>query len=544
MRIKYYDLKHEQSTDRLPTLIGREEELMRITRTIARNFNHHLLVVGEQGLGKTTLLRGWVKQVLLTVQFPNFEFIEFGPQSFYQLQQTQNFTNFETAIGSLPQAVIICDNFGELWRNNENLWQQLHRLLSSIIESRIHRLILSCTPSDLMGIYGDEAFLSNFEVLTLKAQPYEKVKAIAYNTLKKLHPESDVPADIIERTLEFCKRFPTLAPTPQKLILLLDEVVVLANISKSPLTQNHLARVVAEKLNIPEEHLTQSETEKLKILPKLLDAKIIGQKNALKIISQNVTRAKLGLKNHNRPLTTFLALGPSGVGKTETAKTVAELIFGSVKHFVRMDMSEFGEAHTVQRILGAPPGYIGFESGGGLTEPIKREPFSLVLLDEIEKAHPKIFDVFLQVLDDGRLTDGRGETVDFTQTIIMATSNSATEAIITGYKQGKNIWSREFYELSILPELTKLFRLEFLNRFDSVLIFKPLDPEDLLRIAELEIRKVQERVTSLGLRFAFDPKVLIEKIQNFADPRFGARPVKRFIEETCETLVTEKLLKD
>jgi ATP-dependent Clp protease ATP-binding subunit ClpB len=178
-----------------------------------------------------------------------------------------------------------------------------------------------------------------------------------------------------------------------------------------------------------------------------------------------------------------------------------------------------------------------------LTNPIKEEPYSLVLLDEIEKAHPKIFDIFLQILDDGRVTSGQGETIDFTQTIIMATSNLAVDQIVSGFEQGTDIFNEQFIRQDIMPALTKHFRTEFINRFDAIIIFKPLTKSDLLDIALLEIEKIEQRVAKHKIKFNIDSKVLSQKIDTIADPRFGARPVKRFIEETCETLITKTLLK-
>ncbi len=253
-------------------------------------------------------------------------------------------------------------------------------------------------------------------------------------------------------------------------------------------------------------------------------------------------RANLGVRSTSRPLASFLALGPSGVGKTETAKLLARHLFGKPENFLRIDMSEFGEAHTVQRLIGAPPGYAGFDSGGQLTNHLKQSPYSLLLLDEIEKAHPKIFDIFLQVLDDGRITSGQGQVFDATQTVVMATSNIGVESIVTGIGQGRDIHDPDFLKTEVMPQLAKQFRLEFLNRFDAILLYNPLTAENLMEIALLEISAIQERTKKHGITFRIDPALLQRKITGLADPRFGARPVKRFVEEMCETLITQKLI--
>ena len=205
-------------------------------------------------------------------------------------------------------------------------------------------------------------------------------------------------------------------------------------------------------------------------------------------------------------------------------------------------MSEFKQDHTVQRLIGAPPGYIGYEEGGALTNALRQEPHSLVLLDEIEKAHPKVFDVFLQVLDDGRLTSGQNETVDARNAIIMATSNAAVAEILEAHAKGENIEDESFIRERAIPILVKTFRPEFINRFDSILLFKPLSIPSLVQVAQLEIKKIEKRLTKYMVRFEVEPRVLEDRIRRMADPRFGARPVKRFIEETCETLLVESLL--
>ena len=230
------------------------------------------------------------------------------------------------------------------------------------------------------------------------------------------------------------ERFPALGHLPAAGIAILDESLALAQVKNSQnISEEDILRVVSDKTGVPLQQLKISDKELLNNLETELNTKIIGQRQALTQITSAIKRARLGLKNPNRPLGSFLCLGPSGVGKTETAKLVAEKVFGKKESFVRIDMSEFAEAHTVARLIGSPAGYVGFDAGGGLTNAIKQQPFSLVLLDEIEKAHSKIFDVFLQILDDGRLTSGQGETIDFTQTIIMATSNLGVSEIINGF---------------------------------------------------------------------------------------------------------------
>jgi ATP-dependent Clp protease ATP-binding subunit ClpB len=221
---------------------------------------------------------------------------------------------------------------------------------------------------------------------------------------------------------------------------------------------------------------------------------------------------------------------------------VAEHLFGRSESFTRIDMSEFQQDHTVQRLIGAPAGYLGYEEGGALTNALRREPHSLILLDEIEKAHPKVFDIFLQVLDDGRLTSGQNETVDVRNAVIMATSNAGVDRILAALEEGGDTSSDVFIQERIIPILAETFRMEFINRFDSILVFNPLTLPALMRIAELEVRKTEKRLARHKVRFDIDLKQIEERIRAIVDPRLGARPVKRFIEDTCETLLAESLL--
>jgi ATP-dependent Clp protease ATP-binding subunit ClpB len=300
---------------------------------------------------------------------------------------------------------------------------------------------------------------------------------------------------------------------------------------------------VASKTGVPRTRLTAHVAQDLALLETSLAQSIIGQQNAITRIIATLRRAKLGMRNPNRPLGSFLMLGPSGVGKTETAKVIAEALYGRSESFIRFDMSEFGQEHTVQRLIGAPAGYVGHESGGALTSAIKREPYSLILLDEIEKAHPKVFDIFLQILDDGRITSGQNETIDARNIIIIATSNSGVRQVLSTVAAGLDPNAPEVQAQHLFPALEEHFRVEFLNRFDAVVAFEPLTIEALTAIAHLEMRKLERRLKDHGASFRIDEEVLRDHIRRIADPRFGARPIKRFIEEMCESVLVEKLLK-
>jgi ATP-dependent Clp protease ATP-binding subunit ClpB len=388
-------------------------------------------------------------------------------------------------------------------------------------------------------------FIQLFEQILLKGQSQREQVQILRQSLARLnHHQILVPTTVIEKIVSYTEQFPILGQAPRAALSLLDEALGAAAARKMrELTLPLLEEVVASKTGVPKKRLAKHAAQEVLTLEQALSGAIVGQEGALKRLIAALRRAKLGMRSPQRPLGSFLMLGPSGVGKTETAKVVAEALYGRSESFIRFDMSEFSQEHTVQRLIGAPAGYVGHETGGALTTAIKREPYSLILLDEIEKAHPKVFDIFLQILDDGRITSGQNETIDARNTIIIATSNSGVHEILATVSAGLDPNAPEIQAQRIFPALEQHFRVEFLNRFDAVLAFEPLSIEALTAIAHLEMRKVERRLAEHGAAFAIDPAVLKDHIQRVADPRFGARPVKRFIEDLCESVLVEKLMK-
>lgn len=290
--------------------------------------------------------------------------------------------------------------------------------------------------------------------------------------------------------------------------------------------EEDIAKVVSKATGIPIGRLLAGESEKLKNLEEKLRERVVGQDEALHLVANAIRRSRLNLREGKRPIGSFIFLGPTGVGKTETARALAETVFDSEDAIVRIDMSEYQEAHTVSRLIGAPPGYVGFEEGGQLTEAVKRHPYSLILFDEIEKAHPQIFNVFLQILDDGRLTDGKGVTVDFTNTIIIMTSNLGSELI---NQSSVKKWVETKKEVEKL--LLKFFRPEFLNRVDQVVVFKPLDKSVMEKIAAKELEKIRRILSSQGVDLVYDNDIILYFADKGYDPVFGARPLRRLLEE-------------
>lgn len=307
---------------------------------------------------------------------------------------------------------------------------------------------------------------------------------------------------------------------------------------RSRVTESEVADVVSRWTGIPITRMLQGEREKLLLMEEALGKRVISQREAIKAVSQATRRARAGLADPNHPNGSFMFLGPTGVGKTELCRALAEFLFDSEQAIVRLDMSEFMEKHSVARMIGAPPGYVGYEQGGYLTEAVRRRPYSVVLLDEIEKAHPEVFNILLQVLDDGRLTDGQGRTVDFRNTIIVMTSNLGSELI-----QEKSYDSYEQVKQEILQVVQQSFRPEFLNRIDELLVFHPLTKDDIYQICRIQLGQLAQRLKHNGLDLEVSDAAVDWLANCGFDPAYGARPLKRTIQHELEHLLSEQLLK-
>jgi ATP-dependent Clp protease ATP-binding subunit ClpB len=285
----------------------------------------------------------------------------------------------------------------------------------------------------------------------------------------------------------------------------------------------------------------ESEREKLLRLDKVLHERVVGQDEAVQAVADAVLRARSGLKDPRRPIGSFIFLGPTGVGKTELARTLAASLFDSEENMIRIDMSEYMEKHAVSRLIGAPPGYIGYDEGGQLTEAVRRKPYSVLLLDEIEKAHPDVFNVLLQLLDDGRLTDNQGRTVDFKNAVVIMTSNIGSHILMEGMTPDGKI--KEGVRREVLAQLRAAFRPEFLNRVDEIVLFSPLTLEEIEKIVELQLRALRARLAEHQITLEVSPEALRHVARTAYDPVFGARPVKRFLQKHVETELGRKLIR-
>ena len=309
---------------------------------------------------------------------------------------------------------------------------------------------------------------------------------------------------------------------------------------RDKVTEEEIARIVARWTGIPVFKLMEGEREKLLHLDDTLHERVIGQDEAVEKVCEAILRSRAGIQNPNRPIGSFLFLGPTGVGKTELAKALAQALFDDEKNMVRIDMSEYMEKHSVSRLIGAPPGYVGYDEGGQLTEAVRRRPYCVVLFDEVEKAHPDVFNVLLQVLDDGRITDSQGRTVDFKNTIIILTSNLGSSAILEGIDENGNI--TEAARKQVEGMLKTQFRPEFLNRLDEIVFYKPLTRNEIDKIVDLQVADLNRRLSDKQLTMHLTPAARSYIVAQGYDPIYGARPLKRFMQRSVETLIARKLI--
>ncbi len=309
---------------------------------------------------------------------------------------------------------------------------------------------------------------------------------------------------------------------------------------RDKVTEEEIARIVARWTGIPVSKLMEGEREKLLHLDDTLHERVIGQDEAVEKVCEAILRSRAGIQNPNRPIGSFLFLGPTGVGKTELAKALAQALFDDEKNMVRIDMSEYMEKHSVSRLIGAPPGYVGYDEGGQLTEAVRRRPYCVVLFDEVEKAHPDVFNVLLQVLDDGRITDSQGRTVDFKNTIIILTSNLGSSAILDGIDENGNI--TETARKQVEGMLKTQFRPEFLNRLDEIVFYKPLTRNEIDKIVDLQVADLNRRLSDKQLTMRLTPAARSYIVAQGYDPIYGARPLKRFMQRSVETLIARKLI--
>lgn len=529
-------------------LIGREKEVAEAFR-ILKEGKGNIILLGDAGVGKTTIIEG-IAQLMTAEDVP----AKLQDKRLVVLDPGVLIAG-AGGVGGVEERVVKVIYEIILAGNVILVIEDIHNLLgarSTGSGSDAGEILMNFLSQGYLQVIGTstkteyQKFIANKETFLRRFQPVRINEMPVNDTIKLLEAKSAIienrhhvffSYDAIDNCVKLTDRYIKDRYLPAKALDVQEEAAVYCREKKGEntiVTKEDVATVISEKTNVEVASITASEADKLLHLEEVMHQRIVGQDEAITAIARSLRRAREELRDINRPIASFLFLGPTGVGKTETAKTIADVYFGNEKNMIRLDMSEFQEQHSVSRLIGDQ------YTAGYLTDAARQKPFSLILLDELEKAHPDVLNIFLQVMDDGRLTDGKGKTIDFTNTIIIATSNAATDVIQTGTQQGLN--SMEIYEGLMNGYLQKYFRPEFINRFDRVVVFAPLRLEEVYEIARLLLMKLAATLLNKGITFQVTNEAVQELAAKGYSPQFGARPLKRLLQDTVDDALAKLML--
>lgn len=526
--------------------VNREKELKEIFRIIEGG-GKGVILIGQPGVGKDTVVNGiaWrmveedvpkILQDKRLVRLSIAELISGATASEAQERLLRCIYEIERA-GNIILVIPNIQDMAGITAGSEESLDLSEVLVSGISRGKIISLA-TAKPRDYTQYIENTAIGSAMKKVNIEEMDLNSSIQVLENKANAIEYKNKIyfSYHAIETAVKLSDRYLHEQYLPAKAIDILKEVAVQTKGKKEVITSEDVAGIIAEKTKIPITQVTKEEGEKLLNLEAEIHKRIIGQEEAVKQVSAALRRARAELRSDKRPIANFLFLGPTGVGKTELAKTVAATYFGSEETMIRLDMSEYQEQRSIDRLIGSPDG----SSTGFLTEAVRKNPFSLLLLDEIEKAHPDILNIFLQVMDDGRLTDNQGRTIDFTNVILIATSNAGTQYIQDSVQQGLSI--EEIKNNLLNQELKTYFRPEFLNRFDGIIVFKPLTEEEIVQIAKLMLKKVAKRLEKKGISFKSSEEATRELAKKGFDPLYGARPLRRVIQEEVDNALANFLL--
>ena len=545
------DLTAEAKAGKIDPVLCRDDEIARVMQILTRRTKNNPVLIGEAGVGKTAVAEGLALQIaqgkvpslLQNKKILSLDLMSVIAGASHRGEFEQRLKNVIGEVEkSAGQIILLIDEMHALigaGAAGSGTLDASNILKLPLAKGRLQVIGITTIQEWRRKIEPDPAFERRFQKVQINEPTVEQAMQIVKGVKIKYeeHHGVKIPDEVIDEAVKLSKRYITDRYLPDKAIDLIDEAASSLHLRNSTdaVTPELIRQIVSQWTGIPVGRLTEDETQTLIHLEDKLHERLVDQEEAVRTIAEAIRRNRAGLKNPKRPIGSFIFLGPTGVGKTETAKTLAENLFGDEEMMIRLDMSEYMEKNASARMIGAPPGYIGYEEGGQLTEAVRKKPYSVILFDEIEKAHIDIFNLFLQILEDGRLTDGKGRTVDFRNAIIICTSNVGTELI------QQNVKAPDIKK-KIMDALLQRFRPEFVNRFDEIIVYGPLRPEDIAKIVELMVAGVGKMLAEQGIGLQATPaaKQLLSQIGY--DPVYGARPLRRAIQSYIENPIASYMI--
>ena len=607
---------------KIDPIVGRDNEVRRISQILSRKKKNNAVIVGDAGVGKSALVEKLALQIhkgncpsnLLDKRLVSLDLTSLVAGTKYRGQFEERIKAILNELQENPNVIVFIDELHTMVGagNASGAMDAANILKPALARGEMQCIGATTFDEFKKHIEKDGALVRRFQKIILK-EPTQQETVEILNNLKSSYEEFhkvEYQDNVIETITTLASRYVTDRQFPDKAIDILDElgsdkkisgkipeiietlkkdaeelkekkVQVVKNQNyeqaaklrdeerkilkkledekekwaqkqkdnKTPVSVEDVYEIVSNMTGVPISKLDSKETEKLLKLEELLSSKVIGQDNAIKTISKSIRRNRVGIKDTNKPIGSFIFLGSTGVGKTFLAKSLAEILFGDPNKIIRVDMSEFMEKHNVSRLIGSPPGYVGYDEGGQLTEKVKNNPFSVILFDEIEKAHKDVFNILLQILDEGHLTDSFGRKVNFTNTLIIMTSNVGAKKVMEfgdgmGFATNSKETQKAEVKKSIIQKaLKQQFNPEFLNRIDDIITFNPLDDETLKKIINVELGKLNDRLKEKNFKITFDKSVVSRIYELNSEEEYGARPIKRIIQNLCEDFLSEEILR-
>ena len=556
------DLTAQAKNGELDPVIGRQIEIDRVIQSLSRRKKNNPILIGEPGVGKSAIVEGLALRIaakelpaLAEKRIISLDIASMVAGTTYRGQFEERIKTVIKELNDHPEIILFIDEIHTLMGagNAQGSLDAANILKPALARGEVQCIGATTINEYRTSIEKDGALERRFQKVTVQPTTVDETYTILTRlseTYGQFH-HVQYTQEALRACVNLTDRYITDRQFPDKAIDAMDEVGACvgdrqeAKGERQEITEADVARVVSQMSGVPVQRVAQAEGERLRQMASVLQQRVIGQDEAVQKVVKAIQRSRMGLRDPRKPIGTFFLLGPTGVGKTHLAQCLAEEMFGSRNAIIRFDMSEYMEKHTVSLLVGAPPGYVAHEDGGKLTEAVRRKPYSIVLFDEIEKAHPDIFNVLLQVMDEGRLTDRQGHVVDFKNTIIILTSNVGTRQLSdfgAGIGFGADNIDDKASERMLTKALQRTFPPEFVNRLDDIIVFHTLNDEALAQILWLELRPLQARLEAMGYTLEITDKTRDEILRLARDKQYGARPLKRAIQTQIEDPLTDKML--